>query len=524
MQGLTGRLAARGYEGAVATGHPLATRAGIDMLRAGGNATDAAVAAAATMVVAAPHLSHLGGDLFLLHYDGATGEVTALNASGAAPRRATLDSYPDGSIRLRGFRSTTVPGLVGGWDLALRLFGTRHRQEVLSAAIAHAEFGFPVGRNLAAAIRANADTLSALPPTRDLFLPDGRPVEVGKTLTQTHLAGTLRAIAIGGATEFYRGGLASIIAEFMAASGGDLDAEDLAAFEPAVGPPLSRPWRGYDLHVQPPVSQAHVMLEAMMIAEPLLDECEGPLSPEWLHGGIEAIKLAYADRHAYAGDPRATGYDPQQLLRPERIAARRAELDRSQAKLHDAGPLPASDTTQLAVVDRQGNAVCLIQSLFHNFGCGVMVPGTGILLNNRLTGFTLQPGHPNCLAPGKRPIHTLTTYMATKDGRVALLGGSPGGMNQVQTNLQTCAAILGFGVDPQVATELPRWFIGDGLLVTMEDRLPPGVAERLRELGHDLRLCPPLHAGGCAQIIARDCDGLLAAGSDPRGDGHADVV
>ena len=153
-------------------------------------------------------------------------------------RRGGLPRFvPDGSIRLRGFRSTTVPGLVGGWDLALRLFGTRHRQEVLSAAIAHAEFGFPVGSNLAAAIRANAETLSALPPTRDLFLPDGRPVEVGKTLTQTHLAGTLRAIAIGGATEFYRGGLASIIAEFMAASGGDLDAEDLAAFEPAVGPP-----------------------------------------------------------------------------------------------------------------------------------------------------------------------------------------------------------------------------------------------------------------------------------------------
>jgi gamma-glutamyltranspeptidase/glutathione hydrolase len=413
---------------------------------------------------------------------------------------------------------------VAGWDLALRTFGSKLRQEVFSPAIAHAEFGFPVGRNLAKAIRAHIPVIEAFPATHAVLMPKGRAPEVGETLVQTDLAHALRALAIGGVDEFYRGGLAEVIAAFIQANGGDLALDDLRAFRPQIGPPLTRPWRGYDLHVQPPVSQAHVMLEAMLIAEPLVDEARGPLSPEWLHGGVEAIKLAYADRHEYAGDPAHAEFDAGQTLSAEHIAHRRAQLDRSEAKVHQAGPLSDTDTTQLAVVDRHGNAVCLIQSVFHNFGCGVMVEGTGIMLNNRMTGFSLDPLHPNCLAPGKRPMHTLTTYLATKEGRLALLGGSPGGMRQVQTNLQTCAAVLGFGLDPQEAVELPRWFIGEELQVTIEDRLPAETVTRLRELGHDLHLCPPLDAGGCAQVIARDDDGLLAAGSDPRGDGHAQAL
>lgn len=522
--GLTGRLAVRGRNGAAACGHPLATRTAMDMLRSGGNAADAAVAAAATMVVVEPHLSHLGGDLFLLHYDGSTGEVTAINSSGPAPQASSVESYAEGGIPVRGYRSTTVPGQVAGWDLALRLFGTRHRQEVLSAAIGYAEFGFAAGRNLAAAIAANTTVLEESRAARRVFMPAGRPLEVGDELIQTDLAAALRAIAIGGAEEFYRGGLAGTIGRFMAAHGGDLSAEDLRAFEPEICPPLSRPWRGYHLHVQPPVSQAHVMLEAMLIVEPLVDDVAGPLSAEWIHACIEATRLAYADRYAHAGDPAATGYSAEAVLSPEHIARRRAKLDPSRAGACPSGSLPDSDTTQLAVVDRQGNAVCLIQSLFHSFGCGVMVDGTGILLNNRLTGFSLDPLSPNCLAPGKRPVHTLTTYLATKGDRLALLGGSPGGLRQVQTNLQVCSAILGFGVDPQTAVELPRWYIGEEHQVTVEDRLSVGVTTHLCELGHRLERCPPLGGGGCAQVIQREDSGMYAAGSDPRGDGHAETV
>jgi len=517
---LTGRLAARGPNGAAACAHPLATRTAMDVLRSGGNAVDAAVAAGAVMCVVEPHTSHLGGDAFMLVRCGADKSVHAINASGPAPRSARADSFKD-TIPLRGFRSTTVPGILSGWELAVRLFGTRPFGELLHDAIGYAANGAPVSRHLAEAIEAQRPVIEGFETTRAVLMPEGRPPRVGEVLVQPQLAGTLRLLAVGGPRDFYERGLAEQIASFMARNGGDLTLDDLWEYSPSLLEPLCAKWRGCEVHVQPPVSQAHVMLEALLIVEPFIDTSFGPEDPVWLHACVEAIRLAYADRFAYSGDPWVVENVTNELIAPEFVAQRRECIDLERAHGHAAGALPDTDTTQLAVADSRGNAITLIQSLFHGFGCGVMVEGTGILLNNRLTGFELDPTHPNALEPGKRPMHTLCTYFATRDGEIALLGGSPGGMRQVQTNLQTCAAVLGFGDDPQVAVERPRWAIGDGVELLMEDEFGDAM-DRLASLGHEVRPQPSLGVGGCAQLVAREGP-VYAAGSDPRGDGHAEA-
>lgn len=523
-QGVTGRLAARGHLGAVATAHPLATRAAMDVLRNGGNAVDAAVAAGAVMNVCEPHTSQLGGDAFMLVLDGRTGQVTAVNGSGPAPAATRPEAY-DGTIPLRGYRSTTVPGEVAAWDLALRLLGTRPLGELLGPAIGYAAYGFPVSRHLAAAIAANAEVLRRCPEASRTFLPDGSPPEVGDTLVQPELADTLRALGIGGSEELYRRGLADVIAECFASNGGYLAAEDLRDYRAERLRPLCAHWRGMDVHVQPPMSQAHVMLEAFLIAEPFAAAANGPLDPEWVHVCVEATKLAYADRYAYAGDTEAARRQVQMLLSPAHVESRRQCLDTAASGSYQAGLLSTSDTTQLAVADRHGNAVCLIQSLFHAFGCGVMVPGTGIVMNNRLTGFDTEGDGPNLLAPGKRPVHTLSTYLVTNEaGALCVVGGTPGGMRQIQTNLQVLSAILAFGDDPQVAVELPRWSVEEGGVLCVEESFGAAVLGALRAKRHQVRELPTYGLGGCAQVITRRDDGLYAAGSDPRGDGHAEAL
>jgi len=517
---LTGRLAARGPNGAAACAHPLATRTAMDVLRSGGNAVDAAVAAGAVMCVVEPHTSQLGGDAFMLVRSGSDGRIHAINASGPAPGAARADSFRD-AIPIRGFRSTTVPGILAGWELAVRLFGTMPFGELLHDAIGYAANGAPVSRHLAAAVEAHRPVIEGFESTKAVLMPHGRAPRVGEILIQPELADSLRLLAIGGPDDFYKRSLAERLSAFMAAKGGDISLDDLWEYVPALLEPLSAEWRGYKVHVQPPVSQAHVMLEALLVTEPLVDPSSGPQDPAWLHACVEAIKLAFADRFAYSGDPSVVEDVTDKLLAPQFVAQRRACIDPERARQHTAGALPDTDTTQLAVADSRGNAITLIQSLFHGFGCGVMVEGTGILLNNRLTGFELDPTHPNALEPGKRPMHTLCTYFATRDGEIALLGGSPGGMRQVQTNLQTCASVLGFGDDPQTAVERPRWAIGDGLELFMEDEFG-GAMACLASLGHDVKPQPRLGVGGCAQLIAREGP-VYAAGSDPRGDGHAEA-
>ncbi len=510
-----------GTRGAVATAHPLATRAAMDVLRAGGNAIDASLAAGAVMNVCEPHTSHLGGDAFFLIHHGPTRTVHAINASGPCPQAARLEDYPTGVIPLRGHRSSTVPGEVGGWSVARRLFGSWSWSDLLGPAIGYAERGFPVERRLAEAIGGFRPVLEKCPAAARVLLPDGVPPRVGDRLVQPELAETLRALAIGGAEEFYRRGLADLMVEESARHDGPLDARDLHGYSPTRPDPLAAEWAGRRVYVQPPVSQAHVMLEALLIAAPFLERAESPSDLAWLHAAIEAVKLAFADRFAYVGEGTEAGV--ARMVEAEFADRRRARIDPTRAQLPEAGVVRDSDTTQIAVTDGDGTAVCLIQSLFHAFGCGVMVEGGGFFLNNRLTGFELDPTHPNCLEPGKLPVHTLSTYLTTRDGAFELVGGCPGGMRQVQFNLQILTGVLALGIDPQRAVEHPRWAWEAGLEVTVEEPFGTSVLDGLASLGHAVKPVPAYSGGGAAQVILRREDGLYLAGSDPRADGHAEA-
>lgn len=481
---------------------------------------DAALAAGAVMNVCESHTSHLGGDAFFLIHHGPTGAVHAINASGPAPQTARLEGYPEGSIPTRGYRSSTVPGEIAGWGLARRLFGTWSWSDLLSPAIEIAEWGFPIERRLAEAISAHHAILAESPAAARLFLPDGVPLRVGDTLRQPELAHALRAVAVGGCEEFYRGGLGGLVDDTFAHEG-DLSARDLHDYAPTRPDPLHAEWAGRRVYVQPPMSQAHVMLEALLIAAPLLAAADGPDDPRWLHAAIEATKLAFADRFAYAGEGCETMID--RMLRPSYAAERRAAIDLGRALTPEPGVVGDGDTTQIATADSDGTAVCLIQSLFHAFGCGVMVEGGGFFMNNRLTGFELDPTHPNCLEPGKLPVHTLSTYLTTRDGACELVGGCPGGMKQVQFNLQILANILAFGNDPQRAVAYPRWAWETGLEVAVEEAFGAYALDALSSLGHAVRPVPGREGGGAAQVILRRADGLYLAGSDPRADGRAEA-
>jgi gamma-glutamyltranspeptidase/glutathione hydrolase len=510
--------------GVVATAHPLATQAGVAMLRSGGSFMDAAVAAAAVLNVVEPYNSHLGGDLFLLAYTAADGAVTAINASGACPRSATPERFPNG-IPPRHISAVTVPGMVDGWLTALARFGRKPLPEVLAAAIDYAENGFPANPRFAATVAGAAPELGGREAWAKVFLPDGRPPEVGQIVRQPDLARSLKAIAEGGRSAFYEGEIADAIVRYAGQRGGFLALQDFQDHSSELRDPISTTYRGYRVYEQPPVSQGHILLEELNILECFDIGALGPFSAAGVHIMVEAKKLAFADRHAYSGDHRFVDVPIQELISKEFANRRAAQIDPLRAAERPAaGALGThgTDTTYLCVADSDGNAVSFIQSLFHGFGCGELVPGTGILLNNRLTGFSLDPTSPNYLQPGKRPIHTLNTFLITKDGRLSVVGGTPGGDVQVQTNLQTITCLIDANMDPQDVAEAPKWTSGDGLHVAMESRYPAETIEGMKQMGHKVTVGGPLTQGCAVQVIrVHPESGAYMAGSDPRCDGQA---
>lgn len=518
----TTRAPVRGRRGAIATSNYLATETGANALRRGGNCVDAIVTAAAVLNVVEPHCSHLGGDAFMLFWDSARETLTAINSSGPAPVGLRADAF-HGAIPTDGFLCSTVPGQVAGWDEALSRFGTMGPADVLAEAIHYARDGFAVSRDLSNALKNGFKRLSQFPSTMAALMPGGMPPEPGDILRQPDLAATLTVLTEHGFRAFYEGDVARRIAAFWRANGGALSPEDLAAHRARVLEPIQTTYRGHVVCEQPPVSQGHILLQSLDIVENFDLRGMGHLSAEATHVCIEANKLAHADKDEYTTDPTWTPL-PDGLLSKDYAGERAAliRMDRAMAFPPPAGrPAGAHETTYLCCVDGDGNAMSYIQSIFHGFGCAVVAEGTGVLLNNRACGFSLDPNHVNFLEPGKKTVHTLNTYIVFRDARPVIVGGTPGGDVQVQTNLQVLANLIDFGRDPQQALEDPRWSRHQARSVALEDRAPGELFEGLARRGHDVRRIGPYGQGGRAQVICIAENGVLTAGSDPRCDGCA---
>lgn len=514
-------------KGVVAASQPLAVSAGLHILQQGGSFADAAIAASAVLAVVEPHNSHLGGDAFLVVYDAATNRTTALNGSGAAPQKATRELFPDG-IPLRGLRAASVPGLVSTWFALHERWGTRPFSELLAPAIAYAENGYPCSYRTSRVFSEHSDLFSQFPETLQT-LTGGATVAPGSLLRQPDLAWTLRQIAQDGRDAFYNGAITERILHHSGRHDGLFAAEDFAQHQTQITAPIQTTYRGYRIHGQPPVSQGHILLQELNIVEGYDLAAFGHNSADAIHVQVEAKKLAFADRYAYLGDP-AFVQVPMEPLLSKTYATRQREriaLDRVLTN-PTAGVFP-KDTTYFLTADAQGNAVSFIQSVFWGYGCGEIAECTGVLFNNRMNGFSLDPASPNILAPGKRTVHTLNAYLATSesDGKLAYVGGTPGADVQVQSNLQVLCNVIDFHMNPQEAIEAPRWQhvpLSDGSeqALYVEDRVSPEILRDLSRRGHRLELLPAWGHGSSYQLLAlQPGTGIYLAGSDPRCDGHA---
>jgi gamma-glutamyltranspeptidase/glutathione hydrolase len=524
-----------GAECMVASEHPLVSQTGLAVLRDGGNAFDAAIAMSALLPVVKPGRSHLGGDAYILACPAGAPAPTAICSGGMAPAAATIDLYAErtssparpesprrgAEIPNHGGLAAAVPGLVDAWSEFHARWCTMPLADLLAPAVRYARDGFPVSRELALTLANAKGLFTKYTALADALYIDGRPPRMGETLRQPGLAGVIEAIGTNGRSALYEGEVAERIARAVHDHGGVMTADDLARHHADVLEPLSVDYRGDTVYETPPNSQGLILLEELRILEAFDLAAMGHLSPDAVHAQIEAKKLAFEDRERYAGDPAHCGFDPRTLLADDHIARRRADIDMRRA--HTSAVATAStDTTSFVVVDASGNACSFIQSVFAPFGSAVCVPGLGIIMNNRMRGFSLQPGHPNALAPGKRTMHTLNTYMVFRGGRPYVVGNTPGGDFQVQTNLQVLTGILDFGLDPQAAIDAPRWGHTPGALIVEPD-MPAATQRELISRGHTLRTMSRVAAPmGRAQAIVIDPEtGTRIGASDTRGEGLA---
>jgi gamma-glutamyltranspeptidase/glutathione hydrolase len=502
--------------GMIASVNPLASAAGLRVLRDGGNAMDAAIAAGAVLTVVEPWSGQLGGDLFLLVASAEGGTVTAINGSGAAPHRATIDRYLAlGQIPESGWLAASVPGIVDAWQVAAQRFGTRPLGALLEDAISYAEAGFPLTARQARNNAQMATIAAEFPDTMAVFFPNGRPPAAGFRLKQPDLARTLRTIQAEGASAFYRGSIAERIVAASDRGGGLFSERDLAQHRTDVLDPIQTTYRGWTVLEQPPVSQGLIVLIALNI----LDGVDLPADPaDRVHLQVEAHKLALKERLSHVGDPVFSPIAIDQLLSRERGQALARRIDQRRAGALQPETAGHPDTTYLCVVDEARNVVSYIHSLYA--GNGVVAGDTGILLNNRMGCFSLDENSPNRLAPGKRPIHTLNSWMLLQNGTPRVVGGTPGSFWQVQTNLQLIQNLIDLGMPVQAAIDAPRWTMGGqtswtDASLSLEGRFGEAVNRSLTERGHTVHSIGDWAAGGAAQVIGIE-DGMLSGGGDPR--------
>ncbi len=501
----------------VASAHPLASLAGVRMLLDGGNAVDAGVAAAAVLGVVEPYQTGLGGDAFALIHTARDGQVRALNASGPAPRSATLDGY-----RARGLASVprhsplawTVPGCVDGWSQMLAAHGRFTLNEVLQPAIEYAEGGFPVAPGDALSWSLSEARLREAGPAARSLLIDGRAPRAGEVLVQRDLARALRSVAAGGRDAFYEGEIAEQLVGYARQAGGLLSRSDLAEYRAQWQEPVSVDYRGCRVLECPPNGQGLAALIALN-AVAQVDLSRYPRdSAECWHLLIEATKRAMVDAQDHVADPRFEDIPVAQLL----AGARRPGTFTASAPL--ARAWGRSDTVYLGATDAEGNAVSFINSVFDDFGSGHVAAGLGFVMQNRGAGFSLDPDHPNRLAPGKRPFHTIIPGMVTRDNAVHTVFGVSGGYMQPQGHLQLVVNLLDYGLDVQSAIDMPRFWWEEGRRVVIEEGVPDATCSQLAAWGHEIVRREHRGMGG-AQVISQLPDGVWVAGSEPRQDGCA---
>jgi gamma-glutamyltranspeptidase/glutathione hydrolase len=525
-----GRSMVISQQGIVATSQTLASSAGAQILARGGSAVDAAIAANAVLGVTEPMMCGLGGDMFAIYWDAKTGKLTGINGSGPAPKALSPEFLAKKGIQRMpadGIHTATVPGAVDGWYRMHQKFGKLPWKELFQAAIAYAEQGYPVHEGVQEIWQSNqvVNRLKSQPDTERVFLPGGKAPATGQVFRNPEMAKAFRLIAEKGPEAFYKGEIAAAILKTSERLGGTMTAADLAAFSSEWVEPISTDYRGWKVYELPPNGQGMAALEMLNIMETSPAAAEGASSAAEVHKRIEAMKLAYSDLRRYNGDPHLSDIPVSRLLSKEYARQRAALIDPKRAKCDVAAGEPVSgDTTYLTVVDRDGNIVSWIQSLFGYFGSHVTVEGMGFLLHNRGSAFVLEPKHANVLAGGKRPFHTIIpAFMEKDDQHIGF--GIMGGSVQPLAHAQFVSNMVDFGMNVQGAMEAARFAKpnADGCNVSIEFRVPPATLQQLSERGHLVQIRREyVEAMGRGQAILHDSrTGTNYAGSDPRADGEA---
>ncbi|BAS26292.1 gamma-glutamyltransferase [Limnochorda pilosa] len=528
----------RAENGMVASAHPLASEAGVEILMKGGNAIDAAVAAAFALGVVEPNASGLGGEgMMVIHLAG--GDLTAIDYRSAAPRAATLERYADGTAST-GWESVGVPGTVAGLSTALSRYGTMSLAEVLEPAIRLAEEGFPVSETLAASISDSYEAILADPELASIYLVDGFPPMAGDILRNPNLARTMRILAGKGQDAFYRGEIAKAIAAAMEENGGLITTLDLADYRAFEREPVRGSYRGYEVVSAPPPVGGMAVVEALQILENFDLSGETFPSTRVIHLAAESLKRAFADLNWYNGDPAFVDV-PVEGLTSREYAARRAEeipLDRMGERPQAGDPTPygagvpvgayaapgheSASTTHLSTADAEGNVVALTQTISSFFGAKAAVPGTGIVLNNEMVNFSTRPGLPNTLAPGKRMRTTIAPTLLLQDGEPVLSIGTPGAGRIVSTMVQLIVNLVDYEMSLQEAIEAPRFYARDSEKnLHMESRVPADIRAELEAMGYTLNVHGDwdLYFGGAQGIMIEPETGEFVGGADPRRSG-----
>ena len=520
-----------------ATSHPLATQIALDIMRQGGSAVDAAIAANAALGLMEPTGCGIGGDLFAIVWDAESGRLHGLNASGRSPRALSLEWFQDNGyerIPRYGPLPVSVPGAVDGWFELHGRFGRLPMKEVLAPAIRYARDGFPVSEVIAHYWAINAERLGEYPGFAEVFMPGGRAPDKGEIFRNPALADTYEKLATGGRDAFYRGEIARAIADYMQANGGFLSYEDLATHSSDWVEPVAASYRGHDIWQLPPNTQGIAGLQILQVLEGYDIAAMGFGSADYMHLFIEAKKLAFEDRARFYADPDFMDVSVEKLISEEYAATRRSLIDLGKAAASyphgDPAVLRDGDTIYLTVADAEGNMVSLIQSNYRGMGSGMTPPGLGFVLQDRGEMFSLQPGHPNAFAPGKRPFTTIIPGFVTKDGKPWLSFGVMGGGMQPQGHAQVLVNMIDFGMEPQAAGDAPRMRhdgsseptderMTDGGVVRLEQGFPPEAIAELERRGHRVEVRNDGGYGGY-QAIRNDEHAWVGA-SESRKDGHA---